>query len=75
MTALLDRAVASVRLLAPERQDDLARLLLQLAGDEQPVLALPREDEESFRVSLDQELRGEFASDARITAIWAKHGL
>ena len=37
MTQLLEHAVDVVRGLPPETQDDLARVLLQLAG-EQPVI-------------------------------------
>jgi hypothetical protein len=36
MTKLLEQAVDTVRTLPPKMQDDLARLLLQLAGHEQP---------------------------------------
>ena len=75
MTDLLDRAVETVRALPPEVQDDLARLLLQLAGEEQAGLPLTPEEEASFAESLAQAERGEFASDEEIRAIWAKHGL
>jgi hypothetical protein len=34
MTQLFERAVATVRNLPAERQDEIARLLLQLADDE-----------------------------------------
>jgi hypothetical protein len=40
MTKLLEPAVDSVRALRPEVQDELARLLLQVAGEEQPVILL-----------------------------------
>ncbi|WP_430910591.1 hypothetical protein [Methylobacterium sp. sgz302541] len=75
MTDLLDRAVETVRALPPEVQDDLARLLLQLAGEEQAGLPLTPDEEASFAESLAQAERGEFASDEEIRAIWAKHGL
>ena len=75
MTDLLDRAVASVRALPPEAQDEAARLLLQWAGEEQPAIALTPEEDASFAASLAQAERGEFASDAEVRAIWAKHGL
>lgn len=75
MTILLEKAVATVRGLPPEVQDDLARVLLQFAGEEQPVIQLTAEEEASFEVSLAQESRGDFATDEQVRAIWAKHGL
>lgn len=75
MTKLLEHAVEKVRGLSPEMQDDLARMLLQLAGEEQPVVQLTPEEEASFEESLAQAERGEFATDEEVRAIWAKHGL
>jgi hypothetical protein len=75
MTKLLEQAVATVRGLPPEMQDDLARLLLQLAGEDQPVLQLSTEEAASFDESLAQADRGEFATNEQVRAIWAKHGL
>jgi hypothetical protein len=75
MTTLLEKAVETARGLPPEIQDDLARLMLQLAGEEQPVVQLTSEEEASFEESLAQEARREFATDQQVRAIWAKHGL
>jgi len=75
MTKLLEHAVDAVRALPPEVQDDLARILLQFAGEEQPAIQLTVEEESSFEESLAQEDRGEFATDEQVRAIWAKHGL
>ena len=75
MTKLLEQAVETVRGLPPEMQDELARMLLQLAGEDQPELLLSAEEAASFDKSLDQADRGEFATDEQVRAIWAKHGL
>jgi hypothetical protein len=75
MTQLLEYAVNTVRGLPAEMQDDLARLLLQLAGEDQPAIQLTAEEEASFEESLGQAERGEFATDEQMRAIWAKHGL
>ena len=75
MTKLLEEAVATVRGLAPEVQDDLARILLQLAGKDQPVVQLSAADEASLAESLAQADRGEFATDEQVRAIWAKYDL
>lgn len=72
MTKLLEQAVETIRGLSPEVQDDLARILLQLAGKDQPVVQLSTADEASLAESLAQADRGEFATDEQIRAIWAK---
>ena len=56
-------------------QDELARVLLQLAGKDQPVIQLNAADEASLEESLAQADRGEFASDEQVRAIWAKYNL
>ena len=75
MTKLLEHALEVTRALPADRQDDLARVILQLAGEDQPVIELSPEEAASFNESLAQADRGEFASDDRIRAIWAKHNL
>jgi predicted transcriptional regulator len=75
MTKLLEEAVETVRGLPPDVQDELARILLQLAGEDQPVFQLSAADEASFEESLAQADRGEFATDEQVRAIWAKYGL
>jgi predicted transcriptional regulator len=75
MTKLFEHAVETVRALPPEMQDELARMLLQLAGDDQAVVQLTPEEDASFDESLAQADRGEFATDEQVRAIWAKHGL
>jgi predicted transcriptional regulator len=56
-------------------QDDLARILLQFAGVEQPAYVLTPEEEADIDASLAEAERGEFATDEEIRAMWAKHGL
>jgi hypothetical protein len=75
MTKLLDAAVETVRRLPPETQNDLARALLQMAGEEQPAIVLTPEEAASFDESLRQAERGQFATDEEVRAIWAKYGL
>jgi hypothetical protein len=75
MTELLERAIERVRALSPEAQDDMARVLLSLAGDDEPVFTLTPEEEASFANSRAQAARREFATDEQVRAIWAKHGL
>lgn len=75
MTERLDRAIARVRTLPSETQDELAGLLLRLAGEVEPVYRLSLEEEASFANARDQAARRDFAPDEQIRAIWAKHGL
>jgi predicted transcriptional regulator len=72
MTKLLERALEAVQALPPEAQDDLARLLLQLTGDDEPVVELTPEEAADLDASLAEADRGEFATDEEIRAIWAK---
>ena len=41
MTDLLDRAVTAARNLPPEAQDEIARVVLMMATDEEPLYVLP----------------------------------
>jgi hypothetical protein len=75
MTKLLDKAFESACRLPPAMQDDLARLMLSFAGEEgDPVVLTPEEDEALAR-SEAAAARGEFATDADVRRVWAKHGL
>jgi hypothetical protein len=76
MTKLFEHAIETVRALPPETQDALARIVLQLAQENDlPPTAMSVEDEASFDESLAQAERGEFISDEAIQAFWAKHDL
>jgi hypothetical protein len=74
MTRLFDQAVEKVAQLPDEEQDALARVLLQIAGQEQPPYLLTPEEEVELDASIAAEARGEFATDEEIRAIRAKHG-
>jgi hypothetical protein len=75
MTKLLEYAVDVARKLPAEAQDELARLLLELAGEDQPVIELTPEEAASLDESLGQAERREFATDEEVRAVWAKYGL
>jgi hypothetical protein len=76
MTKLLDQALDAVRILAPTEQDDIARIILQLAGrgDAAPV-ELSSEERAAINQSKAAAARSEFASEDEVRAVWAKHGL
>jgi hypothetical protein len=75
MTELLERAVEAARGLPPAAQDEIARLVLQLAGNDEPQVALSDDERAAISGSKAAAARGEFATDEQVRAVWAKHGL
>jgi hypothetical protein len=76
MTKLLEQALEAVRGLPPDAQDDIARVLLQLAGNDVAApVALSTEERAAIAASKAAAKRGEFATDEQVRATWAKHGL
>jgi hypothetical protein len=76
MTKLLDRALEAARSLPSDAQDDIARIVLQLAGSEEAFPVMLSADERAAIVtSKAAAARGEFATDEQVRATWAKHGL
>ena len=75
MTKLLDQALEVARSLPSEAQDDIARIVLQLAGDEAGPIALSADKRTTIATSRATAERGELATDDQLRAIWAKHGL
>jgi len=75
MTELFERAVETVRGLLPAAQGEIARLVLQLAADEEPLVVLTADERAAIARSKAAAARGEFATDEQVRAVWAKHGL
>ena len=75
MTKLLDQAVETARNLPADVQDDIARIVLSLAGEEREIITLNKAEEASIALSQSQAKRREFATDEQVRAIWSKHGL
>ena len=76
MTKLLDQALEAVRSLPVDAQDDIARIILQLAGDDKsaPVELAP-DERAAIAASKAAAARGEFATEEQVRAVWAKHDL
>jgi hypothetical protein len=73
MTKLMEQAVVAIGKLPPETQDDLARLMLALAG-EVPAALTP--DEASAIAEAEAEIaRGERVSPETLQTFWRSHGL
>jgi len=75
MTQLLERALEAARRLPPESQDQIARVMLQLAGDDGVVVPLTDDERAALARSKAAAERGEFASDQEVCATWTKRGL
>jgi predicted transcriptional regulator len=76
MTKLLDQALEATRSLPPETQDDIARIVLRLAGkDEDPPIVLSSEERAAIARSMAAAARGEFATDEQVREVWSKRGL
>jgi hypothetical protein len=76
MTKLLDQALKIARSLPADAQDNIARIVMQLAGAEGAAPVILSDDERSaIAASKEAAKRGEFATEAQVRATWAKHGL
>ncbi|MGH6740241.1 MAG: hypothetical protein ACREDY_14665 [Bradyrhizobium sp.] len=76
MTKLLEQALQVARRLPSDAQDDIARVVLQLAGaDDASSVTLSSDERAAIAKSKEAAARGEFATDEQVRATWAKHGL
>jgi hypothetical protein len=72
MTALLDRAMGVVLSLPSEDQDEIARAMLALAGDDEPAEDIAPEHLGAVLEGLRQVEEGCFATPAEIEAVLAR---
>jgi predicted transcriptional regulator len=75
MTSLLEQAVNAARNLPSHRQDEIAQIMLNLAGNNFNLVELTAEEDAAIALSIEAADRGEFASDEEVKKMWAKHGL
>ena len=75
MTKLLEQAVATARNLPPEMQDDIARMMLAYASDDERVIELTPEEESDLIEAQAEMARGEFATEVEVQAILSKYRL
>ena len=75
MTKLLDKAVEAVRKLPASAQDEVAEAIFALTGSSQSVAELTADEAEAIARSKAAALRGEFASEDQVRAVWSKYGL
>ncbi len=72
MTKLVDLAIAELRKLPPEDQDETAEMLLWSIETRSGSLSLDSETIAAIDEGLAQAKRGEFASEAEIEALWKR---
>jgi hypothetical protein len=72
MTKLLEKALETVRQLPPDSQDEIARAMLSLAGDEGEPEEINPEYLSDVLESLAQAKRREFATDAEVEAAFRR---
>ena len=74
MTKLLDDALEAVRKMPAAAQDDVARMMLTLAGNDE-VYHLTDDERALIERSKAEAARGEFVPDDQVRAFWKKLGL
>jgi DNA-binding transcriptional regulator YdaS (Cro superfamily) len=72
MTKLLEQALEAVRRLPPEAQDDIARAILELTGEESEPEAIDPAHLPDVLESLAQAKRRQFATDAEVEAAFRR---
>jgi hypothetical protein len=72
MTKLLDKALEAVRTLPPAAQDEIARAMLTLAGNEEEPEPIDPAHLPDVLESLAQASRRQFATDAEVEAAFRR---
>ena len=72
MTKLLEKALEVVRQLPPDGEDEIARAMLTLAGDEAESEEIDLAHLPDVLESLAQARRREFATDAEVEAAFRR---
>jgi hypothetical protein len=71
----LEKALEAVRSWPPDRQDAAAEVLEHMDRLTTAPYELSPEDRADLEEALAEARRGEFASDAEVAAMFARHGL
>jgi hypothetical protein len=72
VTKLLEKALEAVRRLSPDDQDEIARAMLALAGNEEEPESIDPAHLSDVLESLAQAKRREFASDSEVEAAFRR---
>ena len=71
----MEQAVQKLSALPDERQNELARMLIDVAAQDLQPYVLSEEERVAIQESLAAADRGEFASDEEVAAMWRRFGL
>ena len=71
----MDRAIAKLRALPPERQEELAEYVAELAEDPAPPYKLTPEQQAEVRLARQELDEGKVASQEELDALWRRAGL
>ncbi len=69
----MEMAIQRIRALPPERQDEVARLLMDMA-DGEDVYVLSPEEEASFAKAFADIEAGRLVSSEQMQSVWKKYG-
>ncbi|MDP3646128.1 MAG: hypothetical protein Q8R25_03500 [bacterium] len=75
MTKLLEEAIEKLSQLPKERQNELAKMLIETAALDLQPYKFTVEERVAVEESLAQTERGEFASNEDVAAVWKRFGL
>lgn len=75
MTELPNTAMIAARRLSPERQDEIARMVLAFARDDLSPYHFTPEEAHAEDAADAEEASGAYATHEDVRAIWAKYGL
>jgi len=75
MTKMMKEAIEALRELPEERQETVARAILDYASHDEGVYHLTAEERRKVRAGLAEIERGEIASDAEVAAVYKQIGL
>ena len=75
MTKMMREAIEALRELPEERQETVARAILDYASNDDSVYHLTDEERREVRTGLAEIERGEIASDAEVAAVYKRIGL
>ena len=75
MTRLLKEAIQKLSKLPEGRQDELARMLIDVAASDLHPYQFTDDERPGIDEALAQVERGEFASEAEVGAVWDKFAL
>jgi predicted transcriptional regulator len=70
MTKLLDEAVKKLSQLPAGRQNELARMLIDVAAGDLHPYVLSDDEQDAIDEALAQANRSEFANEEDVTAMW-----